>query len=338
MTPLIHILTCAILVFGVASAQDTLPQKFLDKLSVSDTQRLSGRIAFSVTIDNREHIMALDLDTKIIRALITGPGNNSFPSWSPDGRSLAFTSDRDGNKNIYLADFDGSNQRALTANSANEDNAAWSPDGTQLTFYAEDGRDRANLFVINRDGSARTKITNFKGRNTTPRWSPDGKRIAYSTNRFWPGWDVCYWELAQKAESCIITGTNSYCRPDWSHSGDRIALSGGTGDEINLGLYNMEQRTRARLTDIPGKEYDVAWSPDDSHLAFTGEGKSGGDIFNLYGYNIKDGKSFPLVTSPYSIRFISWSASKTLDLEAQRISELQRGNKDRHTPEVSATP
>ncbi len=43
---------------------------------------------------------------------------NYWPSWSPDGKRIAFTSNRDGNYEIYLMNADGSEQRNLTRNKA----------------------------------------------------------------------------------------------------------------------------------------------------------------------------------------------------------------------------
>jgi LysM repeat protein len=41
------------------------------------------------------------------------PVNNVAPTWSPDGKQVAFLSDRDGSWQIYVMDADGSNQRKM---------------------------------------------------------------------------------------------------------------------------------------------------------------------------------------------------------------------------------
>ena len=67
----------------------------------------------------------------------------SDPSWSPDGRRIAFVSYRDGNREIYVMNADGSGQTRLTDNPAWDISPSWSSDGTRIAFYSD------------RDGNAR---------------------------------------------------------------------------------------------------------------------------------------------------------------------------------------
>jgi Tol biopolymer transport system component len=54
-------------------------------------------------------------------------GRDLHPSWSSDGRKIAFTSNRDGNYEIYIMDADGGNPTNLTQNAAKDEMPAWSP-------------------------------------------------------------------------------------------------------------------------------------------------------------------------------------------------------------------
>ena len=46
--------------------------------------------------------------------MLTDKGNNEEPSFSPDGRFIAFTSDRDGKKGIYIMRANGEAQKRIT--------------------------------------------------------------------------------------------------------------------------------------------------------------------------------------------------------------------------------
>src|SRR3984885_5211725 len=69
--------------------------------------------------------------------LLSSTGKNHSPSYSPDGRQIAFVSDRSGSPEIWLADQDGSNLRKLTSfNGPWLGSIRWSPDGKTIAFDA----------------------------------------------------------------------------------------------------------------------------------------------------------------------------------------------------------
>jgi Tol biopolymer transport system component len=69
---------------------------------------------------------------------------------------------------------------------------------------------------------------------------------------------------------------------------------------------------------MPGREYDATFSPDGRLLAFTAEdGRD--EIYNLYLVDPESKKTRTLITSPHSIRFLSWTDARTIDLEAERL-------------------
>jgi TolB protein len=93
---------------------------------------------------------------------LTGPvmvDLGSPPSWSPDGRTLAFTG-RGGD--IYVVHADGSGLRRLTRPGWNF-GARWSPDGRRILFVSDrDGRG-TDLYVMNADGSGQRNLTRTPG-------------------------------------------------------------------------------------------------------------------------------------------------------------------------------
>ena len=90
----------------------------------------------------------------LIQDAVGPPQVAGTPTWSPDGRMIAFNSlSHDGPRgyDVYVMNADGSDQRRLTRNVSFH---AWSPDGRKLAF---DGN--GDIFVMNADGSGQRRLT-----------------------------------------------------------------------------------------------------------------------------------------------------------------------------------
>jgi hypothetical protein len=102
-----------------------------------------------------------------------------FPSWSPDGRTIAFTSNRSGNLEITLIEPSGQNRRVVANHPGVDLSPAWSPAGDRLVF-ASRRSGTLELWTVNGDGSGLARLTDQGGFHVLPVWSPDGSHILAS--------------------------------------------------------------------------------------------------------------------------------------------------------------
>jgi Tol biopolymer transport system component len=98
--------------------------------------------------DQTRNIIWIADESGIARPVEANPGQGRAPTWSPDGKRLAFESNRGsliGLYAIFLINRDGTGLTQITDQDLNADHPVWSPDGSQLAFSA-----RASMWTKDR--------------------------------------------------------------------------------------------------------------------------------------------------------------------------------------------
>jgi Tol biopolymer transport system component/DNA-binding winged helix-turn-helix (wHTH) protein len=106
-------------------------------------------------------------------------GLQTGPTWSPDGRFIAYSSNRGGKFDIWVQQLSGGDPVQITKGPGHNWQPDWSPDGKYIAYRSEDGD--GGLFVVpalGGEGLAR-KIAAF---GYYPRWSPDSSQILLKTH------------------------------------------------------------------------------------------------------------------------------------------------------------
>jgi Tol biopolymer transport system component len=116
-------------------------------------------------------------------------GAGTDPSWSPDGRRIAFARATRGHAHLFVANADGTDELQITEGSSDDLEPSWSPDGKLLVFCSAHGVDRwtqANLFAVRPDGQGLVQLTEGDRMSCRPTWAKDGWVYfhANATDRF----------------------------------------------------------------------------------------------------------------------------------------------------------
>ena len=104
------------------------------------------------------------------------------PSWSPNGRKLAYVSFEKGRSEIYIQDLYTQKRELITSFPKINGSPSWSPDGTHLALVlSKDGQ--PEIYTINITTKAVKRLTRNRVIDTEPSWAPDGTSIIFSSER-----------------------------------------------------------------------------------------------------------------------------------------------------------
>ena len=126
---------------------------------------------------------ASDLEARA-RAL-TSVGACFAPTFSPDGKQIAFLSDMTGTPQVWVVPTAGGWPTKLTAFTDPVGSVAWSPTGEWLAYsVAPGGGMNSQVFLMRPDGTGNKKIAGG-GEAVTwmGLWQPDGKTFTLSSNQ-----------------------------------------------------------------------------------------------------------------------------------------------------------
>jgi Tol biopolymer transport system component len=201
------------------------------------------------------------------------------PSWSPDGRRLAFhraETSRGYERNwIYVRDERGHTgtvaseaHRARTGWRGGVADPDWSPDGQRVVYVSWAGYIPPPRYLVytlvtaRSDGSdRRTLVTDWNWNAVSdPQWSPNGNSIVFEHGR-----GISLVDAAGGGERVLVRDGFD---PDWSPDGGSIVFSRRVGGNADLMLIRADGRTQRVLTNAPGEEVAPAWSPDGQWIAF----------------------------------------------------------------------
>ena len=234
-----------------------------------------GIWVWSGVSDDSEGVIAISAPVP----LTSYPGDERQPTFSPDGRQVAFARRQEpgGDFDIWVKLIGAEDSLQLTSDAADEMSPAWSPDGTEIAFLRHQAGGSADVVLISPHGGTERKLTEMEI-HTNPMqlvtldWSPDGDSLlTYESS--WRGGSSALVSIAvgsgEKRRVLEMTGTSlDYSQPAFSHDGGMVAFLMGNPFEPELAVIGVNWGEPRILADAVGPVWGggLAWTPDGSGI------------------------------------------------------------------------
>jgi tricorn protease len=193
-------------------------------------------------------------------------GDETFPRFSPDGKSIAFSGNYDGNTDIYVIPSMGGLPKRITHHGMGDRILDWYPDGKNLLYASSmySGRQRFNQFYkVPVEGGLAEKLPVVYGEFAST--DKDGEWLAYTkrtrTHRTWKRYrggtasDIWLFNL-KTLESKNITNSDANDElPMWRGSRVYYLSDDNKEQRFNIFVYDLDAGTNRQITNF--KDYDI---------------------------------------------------------------------------------
>lgn len=231
-----------------------------------------GIAATKVLFVLADAIWSVDSDGANLSRTSRGTGRALSPTWSSDGRRIAYNEMRDHGGVIVVQTVASGSRQVVPRPTGNGQamTPAFSPDGSTMV-YAISGENGTDLFAVDVARMCCVRPLTATGKladNINPTYSPDGRRVAFMSTR--PGRGQIYVMDADGANQRALVnfdGDGSAYSPEWSPDGGRVAFHRDIAGGRHVLVYDFGTG-RATAVTSAGRNEDPSWAPDSRHLVF----------------------------------------------------------------------
>ncbi len=248
-----------------------------------------------------------------------------WPSWSPDGRWLAFAMDG----SIWKLRVGESTAEEMIYAKEYLSSPEWSPDGRWLAYTADDDGQSINLMMLDLQTRRSTALTAGNHVNIDPAWSPDGKRLAYVSTEPNGHFNIYVMDVenGRKGEVLAVTADHRYARPrlyfgeydvhispTWSPDGKELIFVSNRGIPLGSGGIwrapveaDVMNPGKAKLIHKEETLYRTRphWSRDGKRIVYSSH--LGHQYSNLFVLPAGGGEPYKLTFGEYDSFHPRWS-------------------------------
>jgi len=213
------------------------------------------------------------------------------PTWSPDGKSIAFISNLSGRNNLWLVSAEGGWPTQLTVSDQRQTAPAWSPDGKWIAYQSDyDGDEQWDIFLMSPKTGKVVNLTSTREiSETDPTWSPDGRYLAYLVKpKTSAAHEIDVYDMLMREVKHITSNTpqdKGNSNPIWSKDGKFIVYTQeqAKGTDSNIFIADVASGKSTLLTPHEGEQRYAAndISPDEKRILFTSNAANGYENIGL---------------------------------------------------------
>jgi TolB protein len=210
----------------------------------------STRLSYVIKEGKRYRLVISDADGQNIRNAMNSGEPIISPSWSPDGKKVAYVSFEDRKPVIYVHELATGRRIALSNQKGNNSAPAWSPDGKKLAIsLSKDGN--TQIYSINADGMGLQRLTRGYTIDTEPQYSADGRYIYFTSDR---GGNPQIYRMNAEGEQVegvkrVTFKQGFVTSPRISPDGKYLAYIANVGGAFRLYILNLATGDAQALTD-----------------------------------------------------------------------------------------
>ena len=229
------------------------------------------------------------------------------PSWSPDGRRLAYVSFESGNSAIYIQDISTGAREKVASFRGINGAPSFSPDGRQLALTLSRSGN-PEIYVMDLGSRSLRQLTNTSAIDTEPVWSADGGTIYFTSDR--GGRPQIYRVPAAGGSASRVTFEGTYnATATVSFDGKKIAVVQGAGNNYRIALMDSSLGSARWSSLSPGSlDESPSFAPNASMVLYAArEGGRG----VLYAVSADARVRQRLVVANADVREPAWSPYRT---------------------------
>ena len=188
------------------------------------------------------------------------------PSWSPDGRELAYVSFQGGQSSIVVQTVRTGTIRTVSRRPGINGAPAWSPDGRTLAVTLSGTSGNPDIWLLRvADGEA-TRLTTNRSIDTEASFSPDGQFVYFTSDR--AGQPQIYRVPVSGGDIERVTFEGSYnARPRLSPNGDKVAVVHNDQGRFRIAVHGIERRDVLVLSD-GSQDESPAFAPNGETIIY----------------------------------------------------------------------